>query len=207
MRILLTAFEPFGGSDRNPTTEIARLIGGSTPWITTAILPVVTGTGPGSAWAALQAVLGDPWDAVVHLGESAKASMITIERVAVNLRDSSVADNAGSVLRDEPVVDGGPAAHFATLPVRDLVEASMGVGVPCALSLSAGTFLCNETMYRSLHAMHGAGRSTLVGFVHVPQLPEQAAVRGGPSMEVDAMVRAVGAMLSRLREGPRLDRA
>ncbi len=83
----------------------------------------------------------------------------------------------------------------------------MAIGVPSALSLSAGTFLCNETMYRTLDALHGAGRSTLAGFVHMPQLPEQAAVRGGPSMEVDAMVRAVGSMLRRLGEGPRLVRA
>ena len=100
MRILVTAFEPFGGSDRNPTIEIAKSIGGSMPWIDTAVLPVVTGVGVGSAWAALQPILHEPWDAIVHLGESAKASMIMVERVAVNLRDSSVADNAGSVLRD-----------------------------------------------------------------------------------------------------------
>jgi pyroglutamyl-peptidase len=100
MRILVTAFEPFGGSDRNPTIEIAKSIGGSMPWIDTAVLPVVTGVGVGSAWAALQPILSEPWDAIVHLGESAKASMIMVERVAVNLRDSSVADNAGSVLRD-----------------------------------------------------------------------------------------------------------
>ena len=207
MRILLTAFEPFGGSDRNPTLEIARSIDTSMPSIATAILPVVTGTGPGSAWAVLRPILDEPWDAVVHLGESAKATAIMVERVAVNLRDSSVADNTGSMLRDAPVVDGGPSAHFSTLPVRELVEASMAIGVPSALSLSAGTFLCNETMYRTLDALHGAGRSTLAGFVHVPQLPEQAAVRGGPSMEVDAMVRAVGSMLRRLGEGPRLVRA
>ncbi len=207
MRILLTAFEPFGGSDRNPTLEIARSIGAAMPSIATAVLPVVTGTGPGSAWAVLRPILDEPWDAVVHLGESAKATAIMVERVAVNLRDSSVADNTGSMLRDAPVVDGGPAAHFSTLPVRELVEASMAIGVPSALSLSAGTFLCNETMYRTLDALHGAGRSTLAGFVHVPQLPEQAAVRGGPSMEVDAVVRAVGSMLRRLGEGPRLVRA
>jgi pyroglutamyl-peptidase len=205
MRILLTAFEPFGGSDRNPTIEIARLTRDSMPWISTAVLPVVTGVDAGSAWAALQPILDDSWDAVVHLGESAKATTIMVERVAVNLRDSSVADNAGSMLRDELVIDGGPAAYFSTLPTRELVQASVAVDVPSALSLSAGSFLCNETMYRTLHAMHRAGRSTLAGFLHVPQLPEQAAVRGGHSMDSLVMARAVGAMLSRLRDGPRLD--
>jgi pyroglutamyl-peptidase len=207
MRILVTAFEPFGGSDRNPTIEIAKSIGGSMPWIDTAVLPVVTGVGVGSAWAALQPILSEPWDAVVHLGESAKATAIMVERVAVNLRDSGVADNTGSMLRDAPVIDGGPAAYFATLPVRELVSASLMIDVPAALSLSAGTFLCNETMYRTLHAMHVVRRSALAGFVHVPQLPEQAAVRGGPSMDAVVMARAVGAMLSRLHEGPRLAQA
>lgn len=204
MRILLTAFEPFGGSDRNPTVEIVRLVQCALPKITTMVLPVVTGTGAGSAWGELQPKLDESWDAVVHLGESAKASMIMVERVAVNLRDSGVPDNTGSFLRDVAVVDGGPAAYFSTLPVRDLVAASLAVDVPAALSLSAGTFLCNETMYRTLHALHGAGQSTPAGFVHVPQLPEQAAVRGGPSMELAVMARAVGAMLSRLHEGSRL---
>jgi len=207
MRILLTAFEPFGGSDRNPTIEIARSIGDSKTWISTAVLPVVTGVGGGSAWATLLPLLDDSWDAVVHLGESAKATAIMVERVAVNLRDSSVADNTGSMPCDAPVVDGGPAAHFATLPVRDLVAASLMVDVPAALSLSAGTFLCNETMYRTLHEVHGAKHSTLAGFVHVPQLPEQASVRGGPSMDAAVMARAIGAMLSRLGEGPRLGQA
>ncbi|MDI9410036.1 MAG: pyroglutamyl-peptidase I [Bacteroidia bacterium] len=207
MRILLTAFEPFGGSDRNPTIEIVRSIRESMPWIHTAVLPVVTGVSAGSAWAALQPMLDEPWDAVVHLGESAKATAIMVERVAVNLRDSGVADNTGSMLRDAPVIDGGPAAYFATLPVRELVSASLMIDVPAALSLSAGTFLCNETMYRTLHAMHAVRRSTLAGFVHVPQLPEQAAVRGGPSMDAVVMARAVEAMLSRLHEGPRLAQA
>lgn len=207
MRILLTAFEPFGGSDRNPTIEIIRSIRESMPWISTAVLPVVTGSSAGSAWAALQPMLDEPWDAVVHLGESAKATAIMVERVAVNLRDSSVADNTGSMLRDAPVIDGGPAAYFATLPVRELVAASLMIDVPAALSLSAGTFLCNETMYRTLHAMRTVRCSALAGFVHVPQLPEQAAVRGGPSMDGVVMARAVGAMLSRLHEGPRLAQA
>ena len=207
MRILVTAFEPFGGSDRNPTMEIVGSIGASMPWVSTVVLPVVTGVEPGSAWSVVQPMLQESWDVVMHLGESAKASMVMVERVAVNLRDAGVADNTGTVLRDHPVVEGGPAAYFSTLPVRDLVEASNAASVPASLSLSAGTFLCNETMYRSLHVLQHMRRSTLAGFVHVPQLPVQAAVRGGPSMEADAMARSIGAMLSRLRAGPRLDRA
>lgn len=207
MRILLTAFEPFGGSDRNPTMSIVQSIGTTMPWVTTMVLPVVTGIASGSAWSMLQPILHESWDAIVHLGESAKASTILVERVAVNMRDGTVADNQGSLLRDVQVVDGGPAAYFSTLPVRELIEASNMVDVPTALSMSAGTFLCNETMYRTLHALECARRATRAGFIHVPQLPEQAAVRGGPSMDAALMARAVSAMLSRLREGPRLDRA
>lgn len=207
MRILLTAFEPFGGSDRNPTMAIVQSIGASMPWVTTTVLPVVTGVGSGSAWSVLHPILQESWGAIVHLGESAKASMILVERVAVNRRDSSVADNNGSLLHDALVVDGGPASYLSTLPVRELVEASLAVDVPAALSPSAGTFLCNETMYRSLHALRSAGRSTAAGFVHVPQLPEQAALRGGPCMDAEVMVRSIGSMLSRLCEGPRLNHA
>lgn len=204
MRILVTAFEPFGGSDRNPTMEIAGVIGAAMPWVTTRVLPVVTGVGQGSAWSAVQPMLQESWDAVLHLGESGKASTLMVERLAVNLRDGGMADNAGSTLRDRPVVDGGPDAYFSTMPVRDLVEASIAASVPAALSLSAGTFLCNETMYRSLHWSAGRGGGLLVGFIHVPQLPQQAAVRGGPSMDAAESARGVCAALSLLQDAPTL---
>lgn len=207
MRILLTAFEPFGGSDRNPSLEVVRAIDGSLPGVDTLVLPVVTGTAPGSAWATVLPELGASWSCIVHLGESAKAEAIMVERVAVNLRDAAIADNLGNRSIDEPVVEGGPAAHFATLPTRELVKASVQAGTAAALSLSAGSFLCNETMYRTLHHLHQRRDRTRAGFIHLPQLPEQAAIRGGPSMDLHRTLDGVRAMLRRLGDGPTLGRA
>jgi pyroglutamyl-peptidase len=200
--VLVTAFEPFGGSGVNPTMLIAQLLAampcarGSRAFAT---LPVVGGTGAGSAWAALEPLLASLHpDAVVALGESARAEAVTFERVAVNLRDSRIADNAGVRAVDEPVVAGGRDAIFATLPVRALAAACDGAGVPATLSLSAGTFLCNEVMYRLL----ADPRVSSAGFIHVPQLPEQSAERGGPSMDAATAAAGVHAALEALATLP-----
>lgn len=199
--VLVTSFEPFGGSPVNPTVEIARELGamshaaGSRAFVT---LPVVTGTGPGSAWHALAPHLAAlrP-DAVVSLGESAKADRLNLERVAVNLRDARIADNGGTMLQDQPVVEGGPNAYFATLPLRAMLAACESSGTPAQLSLSAGSFLCNELMYRLLD--HAAGAAPfLAGFIHVPQLPEQAAQRGGPATSAADSARGVAAAIEEL---------
>lgn len=196
--ILVTAFEPFGGSAVNPTMLIARLLEGmpcARGARAFATLPVVGGTAAGSAWAAIEPLVASHApDAVVALGESARAESITFERVAVNLRDSRIADNAGVHAVDEPVVAGGVDALFSTLPVRVLAEACDGAGVPATLSLSAGSFLCNEVMYRLL----ADPRVARAGFIHVPQLPEQSAERGGPSMEAAHAAAGIHAALERL---------
>ena len=193
--ILVTSFEPFGGSPVNPTMAIARELAPMTSGVGTrayATLPVVTGTGAGSTWAAIAPLLDELQpDAVVALGESAKADRINFERVAVNLRDARIADNSGLQLVDMPVVDGAPAAHFATLPLREMLAACESAGVPATLSLSAGAFLCNELMYRLRHR----DCPGTTGFIHVPQLPEQAAARGGPAMDAATSARGIHAAL------------
>ena len=196
--ILVTSFEPFGGSHVDPTVEIGRLLP-SMPCASGsrlhATLPVVGGTDRGSAWARIAPLIeSSAPDAVVALGESAKADAITFERVAVNLRDSRIADNAGVLVVDEPVLERGPDAIFTTLPVRELARACIEAGVPATLSLSAGSFLCNEVMYRLL----ADGRAPYAGFIHVPQLPEQSYQRGGPMMEARIAAAGVHAALEQL---------
>ena len=206
--VLVTSFEPFGGSPVNPTVEIARLIA-AMPCATGArifaTLPVVSGEGPGSAWAMVRRLLRrHAPDAVVALGESAKADRVVFERVAINLRDAPIADNAGQRLVDAPIAPRGPDACFATLPLRAMLAACESSGVAAQLSLSAGAFLCNETMYRLLRR-RSRGGAPIAGFIHVPQLPDQAAVRGGPAMDAPTSARGVHAALEalalRLAEG------
>jgi len=193
--VLVTSFEPFGGSPVNPTMQIAellRVMPSAYGVRVFATLPVITGFSAGSAWSTLEPLLDalTP-DAVVALGESAKADAITFERVAVNLRDARIADNAGTQLIDMPVVDGAPDGRFSTLPLRAMRAACEAAGVPATLSLSAGSFLCNELMFRLLDR----GTPVTAGFIHVPQLPEQALTRGGPSMDATTSARGVHAAL------------
>ena len=203
LRVLVTGFEPFGGSAVNPSEQLIEQLGASgVPGldIATALLPV---SGRAASTALLEAVAHTRPAAVVCLGEHGKRRTIAIERVALNLRDYRLPDNEGLIVEDEPVVAGGPAAHFSTLPVRAMREAVEAVDVPVHLSLSAGTFLCNEVLYVLLHELDRIAGSVLGGFIHVPRLPEQQASHGGkaPSMPLATTLRGVTAALSTLASG------
>ena len=200
MRVLLTGFEPFAGSTLNPSAEAIELLRArpiSGIHLTTQLLPVVGGVAANLVRSAIDAA--NP-DAVVLLGESGQATAITLERLAANLRDYRLADNAGAQVCDQPVVEGGPAAYFATLPVRVMQSAMHAVGVPAELSMSAGTFLCNEVMYTALHHIAERRLATVAGFVHLPQLPEQVVGggRGRGSMDRETIARGIRASLEAL---------
>ncbi len=190
LKILVTGFEPFGGSPVNPSEMLARAIAEEC-WpgaiLSHTILPVIGGDGAQSCSAALRRAIDfNKPNIVVCLGENAKASHILFERVAINLRDDRIADNAGVQCQDQAIIVDGPNAYFSSLPVRAMRDACEGEGIPALLSTSAGTFLCNEVMYVLLHGI-AVGELTSVttgGFIHVPQLPEQASQRGGPSMQL-----------------------
>ena len=202
-RILVTCFEPFGGSAVNPTMLIAHELAqlscahGSRAFVT---LPVIGGTEHESAWSRVLPVLNSfQPDAVVALGESAKAECLNFESVAVNLRSSRIPDNAGVQVLSMPVIADAHAELQATLPLALMMEASESSGVSAVLSLSAGTFLCNELMYRLLaHASATPPRQCLAGFVHVPQLPEQALERGGPSLPASTSAHGIHAAIEAL---------
>lgn len=204
MRILLTGFEPFGESPFNPSSALVAafaqegLLGAD---LFTAILPVIGGEGNSSARSELRRAIEECQPhTVVCFGESYRATHIAFERVAVNLRDERIADNAGVQCRDEPVITGGPVAYFSTVPTRAMRDACEGEGVPATLSLSAGSFTCNEILYFLLHNC-AAGEFASVrraGFVHLPQLPEQAALRGGPCMRLDHVQLGLRASLREL---------
>lgn len=192
MNLLLTGFEPFGGAEINPSEQVARVLDGSVIagcQVVSCILPVDRAAGPR---ALLDAVAARNPRAVVCLGEHSGLARVAVERVAVNLLDFRIADNAGEVVTDQPVFPGGPAAYFATLPVRAIHQAVTAMGIPCELSLSAGSFLCNQVMYTLLH--HAASSPGLLGgFIHLPALPSQAAKasRPLPSMSVETSASAV----------------
>jgi|GEM_PF-2660901 len=130
-------------------------------------------------------------DAVLCVGQYGGANCIRVERVAINLRDARIADNAGKQPTDEPVVAGGPDAYFATIPTREIVDALRERGIPAQLSYSAGTFVCNNLLYCALHESERSNPAPRCGFVHVPYLPEQTKDGNAPSMGLEMMVKAL----------------
>ena len=187
--VLLTGFEPFGSATSNPSGEIVKQISGDN--IVTAILPVAYA---GSAERLLSLVEQHAPDVVICLGQAEGRTHITPEKVAINLDDARLADNEGVLRNDVKILEDGPDAYFSTLPVKEIVEAIKVAGVPAAVSLSAGAFLCNHIFYVAQNKF--AGTNVRSGFVHVPLMDSQAPEFPGlPTMPLDQMVTAVRAML------------
>jgi pyroglutamyl-peptidase len=191
MNILLTGFEPFGGEVINPSWEVARslhgqVIGGAT--VHARCLPTAFGTAPKAVAEALAVVRPE---VVIGLGLASGRAEVSIERVAVNLIDARIPDNAGERPQDVPVRGGAPAAYFSTLPVKAMRNGLRAAGHPAGLSLSAGAFVCNQVFFELQHLL--AGRGLKSGFIHLPALPEQAARTHPtvPSMGLGAQVDAV----------------
>ena len=132
---------------------------------------------------------------ILSVGQAAGRAAITPEMVAINLRHASIADNSGLVPQDQPVTADGPAAYFSTVPVRKMANAIADAGIPASVSYSAGTFVCNDVMYSALHHFRDSG--VRCGFIHVPQLPQQAAEER-PSMSLESMIQGLAAAISAL---------
>jgi pyroglutamyl-peptidase len=188
-KVLITGFEPFGKATLNPSGEIVKRISGDN--IITAILPVAYAQ---SAEALLALIEQHNPDVVISLGQAEGRTQITPERIAINLDDARLADNEGVSRIDEPILEDGPVAYESTLPIKEFVSAITAAGIPAAVSLSAGAFLCNHIFYVAQNRLKGT--KVRSGFVHVPLMDEQAAEFPGlPTMPLDQMVKAVRAML------------
>lgn len=195
-RLLITGFDPFGGATINPAREavmaLPDVIGKYE--LTKLEIPTVFGL---AAETVLQTAADLSPDVILCVGQAGGRSVITPEAVAINLRDASIPDNAGNRPQNTSVVADAPAAYFSTLPVRAMVEAVKAVGVPCALSYSAGVFVCNDLLYTLLH--HYNGTKVRVGFIHIPYLPEQAK-EGVASLSLEVTLRGLIAAISALDE-------
>lgn len=198
MRLLLTGFEPFAGDTRNPSADLVAAIAAEPPpglALATAILPVAFAHLDAALDAALAAAAPD---VVLSLGLAGGRAELSVERVAINLDDARIPDNAGDQPLDRPVVAGGPAAYFATVPVKAMVAAMRAAGAPAQLSHSAGTFACNHVFYRAAHLAATARRGMRAGFIHLPNLPEQAAQRQAPSMALATMLAGLRGAIAAL---------
>ena len=197
MKILLTAFDPFGGEPVNPAWEaVQRLREPAGAELRRLQVPTVFGESGDLVCAVMER---ERPDLVLCVGQAAGRPAITPERVAINLMDASIPDNVGAQPAEQAVIPGGPAAYFSSLPVKALAEAIRGAGVPAAVSNSAGTFVCNQLLYRVLDAIEHRYPGMRGGFVHVPCLPEQALRLGKektiPSLELEEIVKGLEAAL------------
>ena len=180
-RILLTGFEPFGGESVNPSWQVAQALDG---WdcdghrVHAVLLPCAFG----DALVRLDAALAELQpDLVLCLGQAGGRTEISLERAALNVDDARIADNLGRQPIDLPVVAGGPAAYFTTLPIKAMARDLREAGVAAAVSNTAGTFVCNHVFYALMHrlATLPALAGARGGFVHVPYTPQQLAGRSG----------------------------
>ena len=196
--LLLTGFEPFDGDSVNPSGEVAKQLDGRVIGdcvVKGLILPVQHE----AARAMVAPLLEAPGlAAVVHLGLAGGRARIALERVAVNVMDYSRPDAHGQVLRDVACVADGPAAYLATLPIRDMLAALGAEGIPAYVSNTAGTYLCNDVSYTTLHTLAEANRALPAGFIHLPFLPSMVAARDleEPSMDLAVVVRGVEVALA-----------
>lgn len=172
--ILLTGFEGYGGRSINPAEAVTKALDGTV----VAGVPVI-GRTLAVDYGVLRRALPDLIEAekpdiVVSLGLWPGEPMIRLERVAINYADFEIADNVGNLLH-QPIAPDGAAAYGSPLPLHRMRDAVSAVGIPCRLSGSAGTFLCNATLYTTLEHCARFRPDTLCGFVHLPYLPEQVA--------------------------------
>lgn len=189
--ILLTGFTPFGNESINPSWEAVRELDGKTVGghrVISRLLP--------TAFADSQRELALAIDEVkpallLGVGQAGGRSRLSIERVAINVQDARIADNAGAQPIDEAIVADGPTAYFSTLPIKAMLKALLAEGLPAEISNTAGTFVCNHVAYLMLHLaakQHGAR----AGFIHIPYLPAQAAhFPNAPSMSKEDVVRGL----------------
>ncbi|SDN60893.1 pyroglutamyl-peptidase I [Alkalicoccus daliensis] len=201
MKILLTGFEPFGDMDINPShllMEWAATQEFEGVEIKTLSLPVVYAL---CAEKALEEMKRWEPDAVVHFGVAAGREAVNVERIAVNLEDAaSFPDNSGDTPQDRPVVNNGPDGIFATLPVRRLTAQLQSRGVPAVLSYSAGTYICNTTLYRTLHLITQENLPCQAGFIHLPALPEMVTGTRLPSMAMETQQQALRIIVETITE-------
>jgi len=173
--VLVTGFEPYGGRRINPAAEVARALDGTIVdgfTVNGAILPV-SQRGLGERLEAMLTELAPA--IVISLGLAPGEPMIRLERFGLNLLDFEIPDNDGIRLADAPIEANGSTAVRASLPLRAIEAALLEAGIPARLSSTAGTYLCNATLYGLIRLLEARLPTSLGGFIHLPYLPEQVA--------------------------------
>ncbi|HEX7129273.1 MAG TPA: pyroglutamyl-peptidase I [Rhodanobacteraceae bacterium] len=188
-KILLTGFAPFAGEAINPSWEAVRALQGEMIQRHRIVALELPTEFEGSLRALRRALREAKPRVAIAVGLAGGREGISLERVAINVDDARIPDNAGAQPVDTPIVARGPAAYFSTLPIKAALARLHEAGIEAHISQTAGTYVCNHVFYALLHAT----RRTQVraGFVHVPYLPEQARRHAAPGMPLDRVVEAL----------------
>jgi len=199
--VLLTGFEPFGGHASNPSQIIAEHLRDRVLH-KHRVVGATLACEFGKSLRQLKTLMKEHQPAlVICLGLAGGRDAITPERVAINVDDARIPDNAGVQHAGKPVVRGGPVAYWSTLPVKAIASALMERGIPAAVSQTAGTFVCNHVFYGLMHELAKQPGSTRGGFIHVPYL---AGSGESPALSLETMVDgialAIGTALRRKKD-------
>lgn len=187
MRILVTGFMPFDGQKINPSWQaVQRMAEIPGAELIRRELPVEYFT----SRDLLNGLIDEfrP-DCVLCTGQAGGRAKVSIERVAINLCEASIPDEAGVLLKDMPIVSGGESAYFATYPHQRMLEKLLAAEIPAAYSFSAGAYICNHVMYTALETARQKYPGMQAGFIHLPFLPEQTTEH--PSMPLEMQTRAL----------------
>ncbi len=192
MKILITGFEPFGGESINPAYEAVKLLPDTIAGAQLIKLEIPTVFAK-SIQMVKDAIETHYPDIVINVGQAGGRACVTVEKVAINLAEAGIPDNAGDEPHDEPLEPDGPDAYFSTLPVTKMVQNVKAHGLPCEISYSAGTYVCNSIMYRVLHLAAKEYPEMKAGFIHVPYSCEQTAKKNGrvASMPLETIAKSI----------------
>ncbi len=192
MKVLVTGFDPFGGEPVNPAFEAVKLLPdeiAGAEIVKLEIPTVFSKSGP----AVEEGIRKYEPDVVINVGQAGGRSCVTIEQVAINLAEARIPDNAGEQPSDEPIQKEGEPAYYATIPVKAIVKNVRDHGIPCHISYTAGTYVCNSVMYNVLHMTAKKYPHIRAGFIHVPFAAQQAVEKpnGTPFMSLEMIAKSL----------------
>ncbi|MBV1708803.1 MAG: pyroglutamyl-peptidase I [Erysipelothrix sp.] len=191
MKILVTAFEPFGTETINPALEIIKLLPDRILGQNIIKLQIPT-IRYKSVNAIIEMIVKHQPDIVLSLGQAGGRSDITIERVGINVDDYGIEDNEHNMPIDEKIVMDGPDAYFINLPIKDMMRRIKDADIRASVSNTAGTFVCNHVIYAIRHYCETNQTNIHSGFIHVPFLPQQVIDKPAiPSMPLELMLKAI----------------
>lgn len=194
MKILITGFDPFNKETVNPAYLAVSKLRNTYDDIILTKLEIPTSFS--HSFEILSQELNNDYDAVIMVGQAGGRKEISLEKVAINYIDAKIADNDGLVISHQAINSNGKDAYFTTLPILKLLSDLEKESIPAKISYSAGTFVCNYLMYKTLE--HFNTTNTKVGFIHVPYIKEQIKDDKTPYMDLDMITKALETIIKGL---------